>query len=287
MSYKKYIMKKISIIIPLIIWSSFGSLLASQGIKNPHTYEKTSHLQWIWATESLGKFPIEETDKVLDIGCGNGKITAYIAEKVPKGCVVGFDISEEMLSFASSNYAKSNLVFILGNANSIPFNQQFDKLFTSCTLHWILEQEQALLSFKKCLKPGGAMLLILPGKAPSNFGEVARDVAATEKWVPYFPNFKQERVYFTSEEYRSLLESLGIKIESLEVSETITKYVDKSTFITYITTLCDFMDHLTPDLQNEFIHDVATLQIDKSNLNYNDGSVGIRTIKIEVIAINE
>ncbi|MES2345148.1 MAG: class I SAM-dependent methyltransferase [Chlamydiota bacterium] len=121
---------------------------ASQGISLVNDYQENSSLQWNWAMESLKKFPFNENDKVLDVGCGDGKITALIAKQVTHGIVIGFDISEKMLAHASANFSSDNLLFVQGNATSIPFKKQFDKLVSFCTLHWVLKQEQALQSFR-------------------------------------------------------------------------------------------------------------------------------------------
>ncbi len=263
-----------------------NSLSAGQGISLVSDYQKNSSLQWNWAMESLKKFPFNENDKVLDVGCGDGKITALIAEHVTHGIVIGLDISEKMLAHASANFSSDNLLFVQGNATSIPFKQQFDKLISFCTLHWVLEQKQALQSFKDSLKPGGALLLILPGKAPSNLGSVSKKIACSEKWSSYFPHFKQKRVYYTKEEYLVLLEKVQFEVQSLEVSETITKYADKEALTAYIKPLVNFIDHLSPNLQEDFINDIVERQILESNLTFPDGSIGLQTIKIEVIALN-
>jgi trans-aconitate methyltransferase len=55
-------------------------------------YLKHSSAQYKWAKELLGKLDLQGTESILDIGCGDGKITAMIASLVPSGDVVGIDI---------------------------------------------------------------------------------------------------------------------------------------------------------------------------------------------------
>jgi SAM-dependent methyltransferase len=71
---------------------------------NPEVYEKSSSTQKKWAEEVISKIQIKGNERVLDIGCGDGKITAYIASLVPEGSVVGIDNSAEMISFAQSKF---------------------------------------------------------------------------------------------------------------------------------------------------------------------------------------
>ena len=85
-----------------------------------------------------------------------------------------------MLTHAVSNFSKANnLLFVQGDAKSIPFKQQFDKIVCFYTLNWVIEQEQALQCFKDALKPGGSMLLILPGKSPSNLGPIVEKIVSS------------------------------------------------------------------------------------------------------------
>lgn len=74
-------------------------------------------LQSTWAMESLESFPFDEEDKVLDLGCGSGSVTAGIAAKVPLGIVVGLNISEEMLTYAREHYSASNVIYMPGSCH--------------------------------------------------------------------------------------------------------------------------------------------------------------------------
>lgn len=54
---------------------------------------------------------LEGNDKILDIGCGDGRASAELAMLVPNGSVLGIDISYSMIRFAEKNYASGNLQF--------------------------------------------------------------------------------------------------------------------------------------------------------------------------------
>lgn len=260
------------------------SLIAGEGISLADDYKNNSGLQWDWAVESIEHFSFNPNDKILDVGCGDGKITALIAKQIQNGFVVGIDISEKMVMKASSLFSQQkNLSFIIGNAIEIPFREQFDKIVSFCTLHWILQQEQALNSMKDSLKPDGIMLLVLPGKAPNNIAGISEKLVSSEKWSAYFPSFKQERIYYTKNEYAALLAKSGLKIQSIKEADSITYYKDKKALITWIKPLVNFIDHLSLDLQEKFIEDIATEMI-QNNPPLSDGSLGIHHTKIEVIA---
>src|SRR4029078_4757763 len=108
-------------------------------------------------------------------------------------------------------------------------------------------------------------------------------IVNSEKWASYFPNYKQDRIYFTPEEFLSLLEQFQFQIQSLEVSEVITKYKDKEALIAHARPVLNMIEHLSHDLQQEFIEDFLIAQ---NHETFSDGSIEVRNIKIEIIALN-
>ena len=71
---------------------------------NASEYNRQSSLQAALAEEQLGRLTLEGSERVLDVGCGDGKITAEIAARVPRGSVLGVDPSENMIAFAARHF---------------------------------------------------------------------------------------------------------------------------------------------------------------------------------------
>lgn len=259
------------------------ALFAGQGISLAAEYQKNSSLQWRWATESLQNFAFQPQDKVLDVGCGDGKITSLIANMVPNGVVIGLDISEKMLHQATLTCQSDHTLFIQGTATDLPFKGQFDKIVSFCTLHWVLDQKRAIQSITEALKPNGQVLLVFPGKVPNNIMPLAEKVVASEKWKSHFPAFKQERVYFTVEEYGELLSETNLEIISITGIPSVTEYKDTRALVNWLRPLINFIDHLTPDLKEEFIEEIAQQMLLVGPATH-EGSIALHDIKIEVIA---
>src|SRR5271165_6529514 len=120
-------------------------------------YERISALQHTMAEEVLTLLDLKGNERILDIGCGNGKSTSEIAARVPQGSVVGVDASANMVAFASSEYAVShpNLRFQVADARHLGFGPEFDLVVSFNALHWVPEQELALRSIRSALKPEG------------------------------------------------------------------------------------------------------------------------------------
>ncbi|MDF1534055.1 MAG: methyltransferase domain-containing protein [Methanosarcinaceae archaeon] len=101
-------------------------------------YSKSSSEQQKWAHELILKLALKGNERVLDIGCGDGKITAQIARRVPDGCVMGIDLFEEMINFATSNFPPDrypNFSFEIRDASNLNFDHELDVVFSNAALH--------------------------------------------------------------------------------------------------------------------------------------------------------
>src|SRR5215510_2475511 len=124
-------------------------------------YHRQSGLQQALAEEQLGRLTLEGGERVLDVGCGDGKVTAEIAARVPRGSVLGIDPSRDMIAFASSRFGattQANLRFEVADARDLPYRDEFDLIVSFNALHWVPEQDAALGSMRAALGPGGRAL---------------------------------------------------------------------------------------------------------------------------------
>ena len=78
-------------------------------------------------------------ERILDLGCGTGHLTAHIAKSGAE--VVGIDSSEDMVRVASQNYP--NILFEVADARSLPYVAEFDAVFSNAVLHWVRPQRRS------------------------------------------------------------------------------------------------------------------------------------------------
>ncbi len=106
---------------------------------------------------------------VLDIGCGDGRISAQIASRLPLGRVLGIDTSASMITHSNERHASkhSNLTFAIADAQALPeqYHEKFDTITSFYCLHWIENLEQTLHSMRKCLKPNGQLIFWVVGSS--------------------------------------------------------------------------------------------------------------------------
>jgi trans-aconitate 2-methyltransferase len=133
---------------------------------NAPAYACIAGLQEAMAAEVLALLKLKGSEKVLDLGCGNGNVTAEIAARVPDGLVVGVDASTDMISFAASHYSPSahpNLHFETCDIRRISLREKFDLVVSFNALHWIPDQDEALRAIRSALKSDGlAQLRLVP-----------------------------------------------------------------------------------------------------------------------------
>src|SRR6266705_5209308 len=140
------------------------SLLPHMTEWNAAEYYHRSSLQEAMAKEVIALLDLKGSERILDVGCGDGKITAEIASRSPRGSVVGVDPSRDMISFAQSHFApatRSNLRFEVADARCLPFQDEFDLVVSFNALHWTPEQDAALSSIHSALISSGKARLRL------------------------------------------------------------------------------------------------------------------------------
>jgi trans-aconitate 2-methyltransferase len=106
-------------------------------------YARQSELQEAMGEDVLALLDVEGSERVLDIGCGDGRITAEIAARVMWGSVVGVDSSHDMIALASSHFGtalRPNVRFEVADAHSLPFQEEFDLVVSFNASHWLPEE---------------------------------------------------------------------------------------------------------------------------------------------------
>lgn len=125
----------------------------------------------LWATVADGLDPARG-DRVLDVGCGPGRLAQVLAGRVaPTGSVVGIDASEEMIRRARTKRGGDRIEFRVAQAQALPFaDAEFDALACTLVFHHVAESDRAdaMREMHRVLKPGGRIVVaeFTPGQRP-------------------------------------------------------------------------------------------------------------------------
>lgn len=258
-------------------------ILHAAGIAEPAIYHHNSNLQWNWANETLEGYPFRGNERVLDVGSGDGVVTARVASFIPQGYIVGIDVSAKMVRFAANNSSFRNMFFLQGDATNLPFYSQFDLVVSFNTLHWVLDQGKAFWSIYETLVPGGKLVIVIPAYRRNTIGESAKVLVRSNKWKSFFSDYKSTKLYPTMEECQRLIEDAGFLILSCKLTSSDTLYRNKAAFIGYLKPLVNFISHLPEPKQSEFLTDLADTMLATSHVD-EDGTIHYELDKLEVIA---
>ena len=150
-------------------------------------------------------------ERILDVGCGTGHLTARIAEVDTE--VLGIDVSPAMIKQARENYPL--LRFEVLDALEMDLGNQFDAVFSNAALHWITEPEIAVSKIIDALRPGGRLVAEFGGKG--NIGAIVAAIRHARKQIGA-PVIGDEPWYFPSaDEYALLLGRLGFMVKSAQL----------------------------------------------------------------------
>jgi trans-aconitate 2-methyltransferase len=255
---------------------------------NPEEYASNSSAQKGWGDDFLKNLTFNQSDKILDLGCGDGIITSGLAEKVSAGYIVGLDISSEMIRYASSRFPVSdykNISFIHGNSLLLPFKTGFDIVFSNSSFHWISDHQTLLAEIYQVLLPHGRLLVQMGGKG--NMGAIidATDrVMSRPEWSQYFNGFTLPFTFFDPDEYRPILIRAGFSIKRLELIKRTMVQKGKEGLTSSVRSVWHpFMEKVPLHLQEIFLSQVIEIIIEEHPPDEN-GDINIPMFRLEIEA---
>jgi trans-aconitate methyltransferase len=256
---------------------------------NAVDYAKSSSVQQQWARELIRKLNLKGDETLLDIGSGDGKVTAEIATHLPKGSVVGIDSSEEMIRLAQSMFsvdAFPNLRFQHGNASSLQFENKFDVVFSNATLHWILDHRPVLRGIYSSLKHGGKVLLQMGGRGNADEVMAAfKRIIIKEEWRGYFDEFNFSYGFYGPDEYRIWLCEAGLNAKRVELILKDAAHQGRSGFESWIRTTWLPYTNQVPEKKREiFITQLADDYLQQHPAD-ESGIVHVKMVRLEVEAM--
>lgn len=229
---------------------------------NAEKYAKHSSMQYMYATEILNDCSFQPDNTILDIGCGDGKITMLMAQEVPEGRVIGIDSSSSMIEHAKqleNNY--QNLAFFQQDASQLKFQEEFDWVFSFSCLHWISDQKAVWQGIYNALKTGGHAIVHFFKKNPYLWDVIEKIVVSSE-WNAYFKNYHppvHEPFYECStEDYSHILTECQFKIEYMKENVRMHSFDDKQALKDFIAAWLPHLSQIPISLRNTFMNQLCS-----------------------------
>jgi trans-aconitate 2-methyltransferase len=224
-------------------------------------YNKQSALQKYLADKHLASVALDGTERVLDLGCGDGKITAEIADRLPHGSALGVDPSTAMIAFARRHFGapvRRNLDFAVADAAQLPYRNEFDLVVSFNALHWVRAQQLALQSIRQALRrSGSAFLEFVPQGPRTSLEDVIEATRTGARWARYFAGYVAPYVHFTPEEYRQMAEACRLRVDRIDIEDTAWSFETREAFVSFAqTTFVEWTRCIPGDEHIDFISDV-------------------------------
>jgi trans-aconitate 2-methyltransferase len=252
-------------------------------------YARNSTAQLGWARELIDKLDLSGSERVLDIGCGDGKVTAEIARIVTGGEVVGIDKSEDMVRFATASFPRDewpNLSFACGNASELGYREQFAVVFSNATLHWVVDHPPVLRGIARALKPGGRTLLQMGGRGnAAEILSIVEEFRAGGRWAEHFAGFTHAYGFYGPEEYAEWLPKAGLRAVRAElIPKDMTQQGSDGLAGWVRTTWLPYTQRVPDHLREEFVSEVVQRYAERCPPDA-DGALHVKMVRLEVEAV--
>ena len=255
---------------------------------NALDYASNSSAQLKWAKELIGKLSLQGDEQLLDIGCGNGKITAELADILQRGNVVGIDASNNMIQLAQQTFPQTqypNLFFQQMDATAIQLKQKFDLAFSNATLHWIKDHIAVLKGVHNQMKQGGKILFQMGGKGNAQeLLSIINEIINTPQWKNYFTNFVSPYSFYGIEDYEVWFPENGFKAKRIELIPKDMQHQGKEGLKGWLrTTWFPYTDRLPEQLKENFLNEIVDKYISLKPID-KEGLTHVNMVRLEVEA---
>jgi trans-aconitate methyltransferase len=206
---------------------------------NAETYHRVSNPQFDWGQRVLARLPLAGSERVLDIGCGTGRLTDTLLDRLPRGGVIALDLSANMLGVAREYLAPRHagrVQFVLADATALPFHAAVDAVFSTATMHWVLDHPKLFASVHEALRPGGRFVAQCGGSG--NIREIhdrADALRHAAQFARWFEGWRDPWEFATAERTAQRLTAAGFVDVSTSLEAAPVVFADANEFAVFIT----------------------------------------------------
>jgi len=256
---------------------------------NASDYARNASAQYGWASELIRKLALRGDEQLLDIGCGDGRITAELSTQLPMGGVYGIDASVQMVAAARQSYPADrypNLDFHCMDARAIELPQRFDIAFSNAALHWVEDHCAVLLGVRSALNTGGRLLFQMGGHGNATaFFAAVEEVMRGGRWREYFSGFVAPYTFYDISKYERWLPQHGLTPMRIELIPKAMRHSSADALKGWFrTTWFPYTDRLPASERELFIDTVIDEYLGAFPPD-SEGATTVAMIRLEVEAV--
>jgi trans-aconitate 2-methyltransferase len=213
-------------------------------------YDRVADPQEEWGLEVLARLELSGDETALDAGCGSGRVTRHLLDRLPQGKVIGVDGSPSMIELAGESLAGygNRVELFVSDLLELDLDQAVDAVFSNATFHWILDHQRLFNRLFAALRPGGAMEAQCGGIG--NVAEWKRAIEAVEgdeRFSAYLRGMPDTHYFATVDDTRERLERAGFAVGRVWLEDRVVQPRDPREFARAVG-LAKHMARLPADL---------------------------------------
>jgi trans-aconitate 2-methyltransferase len=175
------------------------------------TYDRVSNPQVEMAEAVLERLPLRGDETVLDAGCGSGRVTELLLDRLPHGHVVAVDSAPSMVEHAREALGERATV-ICASLTDLTLAEPVDAVFSNAVFHWIADHERLFERLSAALRPGGRLVAQCGGKGNIDaLRRLAEDVAAEAPYAEHMEDFVRPWNYASPEDTEARMVAAGFE----------------------------------------------------------------------------
>ena len=220
------------------------------------TYDRVSAPQVEWAERVLERLPLGGDETVLDAGCGSGRVTRMLLERLPRGHVVAVDSAPSMVEHAREALDPERSTVLRADLTELVLHEPVDAAFSNAVFHWIGDHDALFARLHAALRPGGRLVAQCGGRGNvERFHETAKSVAREEPYAEHLAGWEGPWNFASAEETAERLARAGF----VEVETWLEPYpVVPPDPSSYLRTVClgHHLEQLPAELHTGFVEAV-------------------------------
>jgi trans-aconitate methyltransferase len=201
-------------------------------------YHRVSDPQRAWGLRVAERLAPGAGERILDIGCGTGRLTSHVARRVKNLFVVGLDRSTAMLREAT-RHAEEAVGFVQSDAAALPFSETFDAVFSTATFHWVPDHDRLFREIHGVLRPGGRLVSQAGGGA--NLATLRTRSNALQQEAAFADHFRgwvEPWTYAGVTETCTRLAAAGFESIDVWLEAAPTTFADEHSYRDFISCVC-------------------------------------------------
>jgi len=221
-------------------------------------YQESSSFQFNLDLMAIEKLNPKVNENILEIGCGNAKLTIELAKKIPSGTITAIELSEDMVNQAEENLNKQqvkNIKIVNRDAININYENQFDAVFSNSAIHWIKNLETMYNLIYKSLKQKGRIIIQTGLKENNNLFRSLLEIINLKEFKQFFKNFSQPWRFLTQNETEFILQQNNFQDINVESYKYIVTFKTETEMINFFkaAALVPFLNVLPEEKVLNFI----------------------------------